>query len=115
MIYHGVTVTDPYRWLENGTDPRVQQWSAAQDQRARAYLDALPYRQPIYDRLYQQISATSRVLLFRARRGGKVFALYNQPPKNQPMIAVLDRKRRPGPCAHRGRSQHAQSQGYDGH
>ena len=87
--YHGVTVTDPYRWLEDSTDPRVQQWSAAQNQYARTYLDALPYRQAIYDRLYQQIAATSPSYYALHAAGGKIFALYNQPPKNQPMIAVL--------------------------
>jgi prolyl oligopeptidase len=87
--YHGVKVTDPYRWLEDWADPRVQQWSAAQDRRARAYLDALPYRQAIYDRLYQQISATSASYYSLRAAGGRLFALYNQPPKNQPMIAVL--------------------------
>jgi prolyl oligopeptidase len=88
-IYHGVTVTDPYRWLEDWADPRVQQWSTAQDRRARAYLDDLPYRQAIYDRLYQQISAASASYYSLRAAGGKVFALYNRPPKNQPMIAVL--------------------------
>ncbi len=88
-IYHGVTVTDPYRWLENWADPRVQQWSAAQDRGARAYLDALPYRQAIYDRLYRQITATSASYYSLRAAGGNVFALYNQPPKNQPMIAVM--------------------------
>ena len=50
-VYHGVTVADPYRWLENAKDSRVRDWSAAQDDRTRAYLDALPARKPIYDRL----------------------------------------------------------------
>jgi prolyl oligopeptidase len=87
--FHGVAVTDPYRWLEDWSDPRVEQWSAAQDRRSRAYLDALPYRQAIYDRLYRQISATSPSYYALRAAGGKVFALYNRPPKNQPMIAVL--------------------------
>jgi len=29
--YGDLTVTDPYRWLENGSDPKVHQWSLAQD------------------------------------------------------------------------------------
>jgi prolyl oligopeptidase len=87
--YFGVPVTDPYRWLEDWSNPRTQQWSAAQDRHARAYLDGLPYRQAIYDRLYQQISATSASYYSLRAAGGRLFALYNQPPKNQPMIAVL--------------------------
>src|SRR5262245_59043001 len=37
--YHGVTVVDPYRWLENGTDPEVRTWTSAQTAHTRAYLD----------------------------------------------------------------------------
>ncbi|HEX2656616.1 MAG TPA: hypothetical protein VHU40_00020, partial [Polyangia bacterium] len=27
---HGETVADPYRWLEDGTSPEVDAWTAAQ-------------------------------------------------------------------------------------
>jgi prolyl oligopeptidase len=37
-VHHNVTVTDPYRWLENTADPKVHAWSAAQDARTRKYL-----------------------------------------------------------------------------
>ena len=36
---HGVTLTDPYRWLENGKDPAVMAWTRAQHDAARAFLD----------------------------------------------------------------------------
>ena len=42
--YHGVKVRDDYQWLENAADPAVRQWSARQDQQARAVLDQLPTR-----------------------------------------------------------------------
>ena len=29
-VYHGVSVEDPYRWLENGSDPEVRAWVNAQ-------------------------------------------------------------------------------------
>ena len=57
--YHGVNVSDPYRWLENPDSEQVRAWSAAQDGRTRSYLDALPQRAPIYKQLLSQISATS--------------------------------------------------------
>ena len=41
-IYHGVKVTEDYRWLEDWNDPEVKQWSAAQNARTREYLDHLP-------------------------------------------------------------------------
>src|SRR5438105_357593 len=40
--YHGVTVTDDYRWLEDDNDPTVRAWTEAQNRRTRAVLDASP-------------------------------------------------------------------------
>ena len=87
--YHGVRVEDPYRWLENASDPKVQQWSQSQNDRARNYLDHLPARKPMFDRLMQQESATSASFSSLHPVGGHVFALFNQPPKQHPMVAVL--------------------------
>ena len=87
--YFNVTVMDPYRWLEEASDPRVSAWSVSQDQRTRRYLDGLAARQPIYDRLYAQISGSSPSYYGLQKAGGHLFAIYNRPPKQQPMIAVL--------------------------
>jgi prolyl oligopeptidase len=87
--YFDVNVTDPYRWLENASDPRVKAWSAAEDQRTRRYLDGLAARQPIYDRLYAQIARSSPSWYGLQVASGRLFAFFNQPPKQQPMIAVL--------------------------
>ena len=37
--YHGTAVPDPYRWLEDGDDPEVTAWVAAQNELTRATLD----------------------------------------------------------------------------
>src|ERR1044071_181567 len=42
--YHGDSVADDYRWLEDAKSKEVQQWSDAQNAYARAYLDKLPGR-----------------------------------------------------------------------
>jgi prolyl oligopeptidase len=89
--YHGVTVADPYRWLENGDDPKVHAWSVAQDERTRAYLDDLAVRKPIYDRLFRLNAQASPSFAGLRPAGDKIFATYNQPPKQQPMIAMLGR------------------------
>jgi prolyl oligopeptidase len=89
--YFDAKVDDPYRWLEKGDDPAVKRWSAAQDARTRKYLDGLPLRKPIFDRLWSQISKTSSSFSSLYAVGDKIFALYNQPPKQQPMVAVLTR------------------------
>jgi len=52
-VLHGVTVPDPYRWLEDAKTPEVQSWMAAQDDFARARLRSLPGRDAIADRLRQ--------------------------------------------------------------
>lgn len=88
-VYHHVTVTDPYRWLENGADPKVREWSEAEDQRARKYLDSRPLRAPIFKQLFSQLSATSSSYAGLHAVGDFVFAYYSQPPKQQPMIALL--------------------------
>jgi hypothetical protein len=73
-VYHGVTVADPYRWLENGADPKVHDWSAAQDKRTRAYLSALALRQPIYDRLFKLNTQTSPSYSRLRPAGDRIFA-----------------------------------------
>jgi prolyl oligopeptidase len=94
--YHGVVVQDPFRWLENADDPKVKDWASAQDERTRRYLDGLPIRAPMFAQLMKQISAaSSRYYSIRAA-GGKLFALLDQPPKQQPMIAVLGGDANPG-------------------
>jgi prolyl oligopeptidase len=94
--YHGVTVTDPYRWLEKSSDPKVVEWSAAQDKRTRQYLDAIPQRAAIYKRLFQDISAASSSYYGFIAVGDRVFANYYQPPKQQSMIAMLSNALDPG-------------------
>jgi prolyl oligopeptidase len=87
--YHGVDVIDPYRWLENTQDGQVQTWIAAENARTRHYLDQLPGRAPIYEWLERKISATSSSYASLYAVRDRVFALYTQPPKQQPMVAVL--------------------------
>ena len=85
----GVTVTDDYRWLENWDDPAVKQWSTAQNDRTRAYLDALPERAAIRTRLKQLVGASSAAYYEMFSRAGMLFAMKYQPPLEQPLIVVL--------------------------
>ncbi|HVV86964.1 MAG TPA: prolyl oligopeptidase family serine peptidase [Kofleriaceae bacterium] len=48
---HGVQVADPYRWLEDASQPEVAAWMDAEDGYARAQLAALPGRDRIASRL----------------------------------------------------------------
>ena len=93
--YHGVAVLDPYRWLEDSNDKAVHDWSLAQDARTRAYLDGLPQRKLIFRQLMTQISATSSSFYGLYAVGNRIFAYFNQPPHQQPMIAVMGNNAEP--------------------
>ncbi|MDE2429923.1 MAG: S9 family peptidase [Burkholderiales bacterium] len=93
--YGELKIDDPYRWLEHTADPKVHQWSLSQDKRTRQYLDKLPFRKAMYARLMKQISATSSSYYDLHGAGGQLFAMFNQPPKQQPMIALLDKNADP--------------------
>jgi prolyl oligopeptidase len=87
--YHGIRVVDDYRWLENRDDPEVKQWSAAQNARTHAYLDGLPSRQSIKERLKQLVAGGSASYYYLQFRGGRLFAMKYQPPQQQPMLVAL--------------------------
>src|SRR5579871_6657523 len=88
-VRHGVRVVDDYRWLEAGADPEVRAWSAAQNARARAYLDALPSVPSLKKQLGEIERATSPEWIGAIARGGRLFALKRQPPLQQPLLVTL--------------------------
>jgi prolyl oligopeptidase len=49
--YFGVDVKDPYRWLEDDLSPETAAWVKSQNDVAFSYLDKIPYRDQIRDRL----------------------------------------------------------------
>lgn len=87
--YHGVTVTDPYRWLEQGDDAQVKAWVAAQNARSRAYLDALPVRSAIAAELKRIEEASSIADTGIVEAGGRLFALTYFPGQQQPQLNML--------------------------
>jgi len=88
-IYHGVRVVDPYRWLEDAGDPEVRAWTAAQNARTRAHLDAWPGRGKILARLTELMTAGSPAYVGLRDAGGVLFAVKRQPPLEQPFLVVL--------------------------
>jgi prolyl oligopeptidase len=95
--YHGVKVSDDYRWLENWDDPAVRAWSDAQNQRTRNYLDALAVREPIRKWL-REVANTTSVSYFAIRLPRDVFfAMKDQPPKNQPFLITFKSLDDPAP------------------
>ena len=88
-IYHDVQVTDDYRWLENPSDPAVKAWSDAQNRATRQYLDKLPARTAVAEQLQKILSQRSASYYDLHFRGGILFAMKNQPPKEQPALITL--------------------------
>ena len=86
--YHGVTVVDEYRWLEDDASPEVKRWVGEENALTRRYLDALAQRPAIAARV-GELLRTSPVRRYDFEYRGRLFALKLQPPKNQPILVAL--------------------------
>ncbi len=85
-VYHGVSVTDPYRWMEDIDSPATKAWVQAEERLTRAFLSTIPGRQRIVDRLtklwnYERWSPPER-------HGRYWFYTHNDGLQNQPVIFV---------------------------
>ncbi|HEV2039832.1 MAG TPA: S9 family peptidase, partial [Casimicrobiaceae bacterium] len=86
--YHGVTVVDDYRWLEEDANAEVKGWAAEQNAATRRYLDGIAQRPAIAARVGELLrSAPIQRYDFEFRK--QLFAMKSQPPKNQPLLVVL--------------------------
>ncbi|WP_239015259.1 prolyl oligopeptidase family serine peptidase [Archangium violaceum] len=87
--YHGTKVEDPYQWLEKSDDPEVRKWVEGQTAHMRAVLDKLPSRDAIRARLTTLMTHKSPAHFALIQRGGVLFSMKFQPPKQQSMLVVL--------------------------
>lgn len=60
--YFGTKVNDPYRWLEDDRSPETADWVKKQNEQTYSYLEKIPFRNTIKERLeklwnYEKISA----------------------------------------------------------
>ncbi len=90
-VYHGVSVSDPYRWLEDDvrTSDEVREWVEAQNKIAFGYLKEIPQRDAIESRLtklwnYEKYSAPFK-------RGGRYYYFKNNGLQNQDVLYMQDR------------------------
>lgn len=86
--YHGHEVADPYRWLEDTESEKTAAWVAAQNDVTRRYLDALPSRAPMRQRLerlwnYERYGVP-------LRRGSTVFFTHNDGLQDQSVLYKAD-------------------------
>lgn len=74
-ILHGVSVADPYRWLEDQNSPNTREWINQQTRYARLYLDGVCGREQIRSRIrellgvetYDTVRTVGNLYLFRKR------------------------------------------------
>ena len=88
--YHGVEVVDNYQWLEKGDDPKVRNWSDAQNAYTRAILDNIPVRDAIAKRIQELYNESSPDYYRFQYKSGILFALKDQPPLDQPLLVRLE-------------------------
>ena len=87
-VYHGVSVADPYRWLEQSESSATRRFVAAQNALAQPWLEALPQRAAIAARL-KQLWSYERVGVPR-KAGGRYFYLRNDGTQNQSVLHVSE-------------------------
>ena len=87
--YFGAQVPAPYQWMENLDSPAVQQWVEAENTLTFSYLEKLPVRNWMKDRLttlwnYARESTPELVA------GGRIFFSRNSGLQNQSVVCVQD-------------------------
>ena len=87
-LLHGVPVTDPYRWLEDQNSPRTRAWIEAQTQYARAYLDNIPGRERIRERVREFLAVETYDSLRKV--GNRYFFRKRLPDQEQPCICMRE-------------------------
>jgi prolyl oligopeptidase len=84
--YHGTAVPDPYRWLEDDTSPETAKWVEAQNKVTFAYLDRIPFRA----RLTERVKALYNYARYTApsRKGDFYFFSKNDGLQNQNVLYI---------------------------
>jgi prolyl oligopeptidase len=83
-IYHGQAVPDPYRWLEDLDSEQTRAWIEAQNHLTFNYLQQIPARQRIRERLTQLWNYEKYSQPFK--EGGRYFYFKNDGLQNQSVL-----------------------------
>ncbi len=86
--YFGTDVPDPYRWLEDDHSEETKEWVVAQNKVTFGYLDEIPFRDKIRDRLEELWNYPRMGTPFR--EGDHYFYSYNDGLQNQNVIYMKD-------------------------
>ena len=86
--YFGTLVADPYRWLEELDSAATKAWIEAENKITFAYLEQIPQREAIKDRLTELWNYERFGIPFK--EGGKYFYTFNSGLQNQNILYVAD-------------------------
>ncbi len=84
--YHGVKVADPYRWLEDADAPETKAWVGAQNRVTFGFLESIPERARLRERLTQLWNYEKFGVPFR--EGDRYFFTRNDGLQNQSVLYV---------------------------
>jgi prolyl oligopeptidase len=87
--YHGVEVSEDYRWLEDGSSEETIAWTKAQQHLTGTYFDALPWRDALRARVDRLMRAERTSYRQLSSGGTTYFALEEQTPRQQPFLVAL--------------------------
>jgi len=84
--YHGVTVPDPYRWLEDDNSAETAAWVEAENKITFGYLDRIPYR----GALLARVNALNKYTKYSApsHKGPYFFFSKNEGLQNQSVLYI---------------------------
>jgi prolyl oligopeptidase len=82
--YFGVKVADPYRWLEDEGAPETARWVEGQNKVTFGYLDRIPYRAQVKERLTSVYNYARHTAPYR--RGDYYFFTKNDGLQNQNVV-----------------------------
>jgi prolyl oligopeptidase len=86
--YHGVSIADPYRWLEDTDSPATKSWVEAENRLTDSFLASIPERAAIKNRLTQIWNYARFSAPFK--NGGRYFYFQNTGLQNQSVLYVQD-------------------------
>ncbi len=87
--YFELTIADPYRPLENDTAQATKEWVEAENKVTREYLDRIPYRQKIHNRL-TSLQNYPKMGLISLAPDGRYYYYLNKGLENQSKLYRRD-------------------------
>ena len=86
--YHGTTVADPYRWLEDPDSEETQEWVKAQNEITFKFLQEIPLRETLKERLTKLWDYEKYSIPFK--QGNRYFYYKNDGLQNQSVLYTLN-------------------------